>query len=533
MIKDRKIFSLKNFRGLDKENKPLKVAPFRASDGYNFIIDSDTLKTRPAFRLQNEIEFDLLNNEHIIDWYVFRNVKLYISNINFYIYDNGIKTPLSLGVPELKNFDGMKPIFKEEKEALFIFGLDRIYVFSIVDSIYVLYDLRTKPLNPFEPQSKYFEQYNDLPEVYVPTIRIGNNPFEDLNLLSASFKYDIFADSNEGTEGGKNVYYLPTHYDVDKHKGFTAEYEFYKGRFDNVDVYPLFLGINGENFEYNENINGTPVNNVVSTTPLVYEKVKMMDTFYPKGDFEFFGTPESKTDIRVIKGLTKKEFFQLRTTEQSLSTFEYVMFYVTTVDTSSWTTNKVLIFELPIEYNAVYRDETTNNILSIVREKTLVDVYIELHKFDFSDEIFITNDLTYQSEQVVVSTTPIETDFPPYPVVSSDREFTIPNSPFVVSGSFSSANVKTLSDTYLNSISEVEEIANAENINVKLRTIRPFNVIVYETVDFVDSVSSRNTGNGQVQISDFPAYPDFSGLQTDPPSKVIEYDQDFALVYGE
>ncbi len=49
-IKERKVFSIDKFRGLDTENKPLKTAPYRASSGENFMLDSDALKTRPGFK---------------------------------------------------------------------------------------------------------------------------------------------------------------------------------------------------------------------------------------------------------------------------------------------------------------------------------------------------------------------------------------------------------------------------------------------------------------------------------------------------
>ena len=83
-IKDRKVYGLVNFRGLDKENKPLKVSPFRAADGKNFIIDSETLKTRPAFKyLQTPLK--TLEDNNIIDFYKFRDIYIYITTKGFYI----------------------------------------------------------------------------------------------------------------------------------------------------------------------------------------------------------------------------------------------------------------------------------------------------------------------------------------------------------------------------------------------------------------------------------------------------------------
>jgi hypothetical protein len=60
-VKQRNIFALKNFRGLDKENKLLKVEPYRATDGFNFKIDSNVLKTRPSLDFIKEIEKQILS----------------------------------------------------------------------------------------------------------------------------------------------------------------------------------------------------------------------------------------------------------------------------------------------------------------------------------------------------------------------------------------------------------------------------------------------------------------------------------------
>jgi hypothetical protein len=66
MTKQKSVFALRNFRGLDKENKLLKVQPFRATDGYNFFIDSETLKTRPSFSSKVNPNFYLDANDYLI-----------------------------------------------------------------------------------------------------------------------------------------------------------------------------------------------------------------------------------------------------------------------------------------------------------------------------------------------------------------------------------------------------------------------------------------------------------------------------------
>ena len=49
------------------------------------------------------------------------------------------------------------------------------------------------------------EVYNDLPYAYVPTIQIGENFFEDVNLLSNKRKYKLF---NKVSDDLYNEYYL-------------------------------------------------------------------------------------------------------------------------------------------------------------------------------------------------------------------------------------------------------------------------------------------------------------------------------------
>ena len=143
--KQRRVFAISNFRGIDKENKPLKVQPFRATDGKNFIIDSNTLKTRPSFEMDTEPSFYLADGEYLIDWYQFANTKIYITNLHFYFERNGVAIDeqnaalVKGGIAPVFNFAGMKPQFQEEKECLFIFCLDGIYVYSEIFNDQIFY----------------------------------------------------------------------------------------------------------------------------------------------------------------------------------------------------------------------------------------------------------------------------------------------------------------------------------------------------------------------------------------------------------
>ena len=58
--KDREVFNIGGFRGIDTENPQDKVATFRATSGKNFQIDANSLKTRPA--LINDVVYAVDGN---------------------------------------------------------------------------------------------------------------------------------------------------------------------------------------------------------------------------------------------------------------------------------------------------------------------------------------------------------------------------------------------------------------------------------------------------------------------------------------
>ena len=88
--KQRTTFALKNFRGLDKENKLLKVQPYRATDGFNFIIDSETLKTRPSFTIGHNPNFFLEDGDYLIDWRLFGETYVYITKKHIYLVKGNV-----------------------------------------------------------------------------------------------------------------------------------------------------------------------------------------------------------------------------------------------------------------------------------------------------------------------------------------------------------------------------------------------------------------------------------------------------------
>ena len=240
-MKDKNVFSLNNFVGLDKENKPLKVELFRASDGENFIIDSNTLKTRPGIvqnRLYTNLGYYDVNLEEfvktpLVDWYDFNGIRVFIcedgvffqkeNDENIYMAQPNLSsgTVITGAFNSLKGFaKENKPLFREEKDSLFIFGLGYIFVFAHFPDAEIMffYDLKNKPTYSNEDQNiQTF--FDNLPTPYSPTLYIGNNSFEDVNLLSKEMKYKIFA-FGEPDEQGYITYEMPTHYDPEKNGSY-------------------------------------------------------------------------------------------------------------------------------------------------------------------------------------------------------------------------------------------------------------------------------------------------------------------------
>jgi hypothetical protein len=395
--KIRQVFSLQQFRGLDKENKPLKVAPFRASDGYNFIIDSNVLKTRPAFKINEALPFVLTTGDYLIDWYEFQDIVVYVTRF-------GIKFNSSNKTSTV-DFQGKKPMFYEEKGALFIFGLDDIYVAGVNDSVYVLYNLNNKT-----------SSYTNLPDPYIPTLYVGDNAFEDINLLSKKSKYKVFAQAPLRTDGNSNLYSLPTVYTPEKNGTYSETVRFYNGLYDNrlvTGVYPVFLGIPGLDFTYSSSVYGN-----------VVRGINVTDTFYPVRDFEYFeGNPPQPIYNQI--NLKKEDFFNLYINDAKQTAFEYAMFSIDDLMVVA-TANTVVQFNVPIKHNTIYRNPTTNFITSTVVEESVVPVYVQLKKFESIDYNF-TN-INVSNANVTVNDEYNASNFLDYPTFSNiifEHNFTL------------------------------------------------------------------------------------------------------------
>lgn len=455
-LKDRKIFGLRNFRGMDTENKPLKVAPFRAVDGKNFIIDSETLKTRPAFKYYDTPLKDL-DDYTIIDFYAMnQDLFVYITNKGIvFKYKDIILS--SLTNPNLYTnvfFEGKtwdnKPIFQEEKEGLFVFGMGGIYFISgLYDDVnelehVILYELSNKMANPFHNTNSYYETFENFPIPYEPTLFIGSNMLDDVNLLSKVSKYKIFANSKNNSQENFNLYYLPTHYDENKHGDFPlVNISFYKDRYEGLEIFPVFLGIKDEDFG-DEAFFGE----------LEPEIIDIGETYFVKENFEYEmdnQEPPSYTGIKEIINLTKNEFFELKTTDGQ-KVFEFLLNYIeinfpNNIIPNPSDKNRILKFRMPIEKMVHYKDED-GKIVKINKEKEETYVYVQLKKFNL-----LGIELTEKNDLGSVGMFSIEDNsFPSYPTFvgdTYDEEHDItPGGVPIESSNFSIAQFRTLANTW-------------------------------------------------------------------------------------
>lgn len=526
-IKERKSFSLNGFRGLDKEHKPSKVAPFRASDGFNFILESDTLKTRPAFKYKESFPTFLEDGDFIIDWYDYEDIRIYITKKHIYIYDGTILfdetnstyllTPLNL----VLNFEGLNPLFQEEKDCLFIFCLNNIFVFHILRDNelnlykYVLYELSNKPLNVFDISNYYYEKYDGLPIPYQPTLMIGDKSFEDVNLLSKTFKFQIFAQSKK-TEGGISTYYLPLDYDSTINGKVSFEVEFYNNKYKNLDVYPMFLGISGEHFLDSYTNYGT----------LISGEIEIQDVFYPDKDFTYIRTVSGETYTdELIDGLTylsKETFYNLRTLS-GLSVFEYIMDYISNNRSVLVNNNKILSFSLPIEYIALYKDSVSDYIVKVEKKTGEKTVYIQLKFFDVSSQNFIEHAMEESAKSMVLATDP---DYPSYPYgwQLADRQIDLNNGEPIYFGPYLPSDFENYAKNYLNNNKGIF-INDNDNIRIALKG-KFYDITTQHVDDDVDldainlwKYSEESTSfnwDGNPDLTGWPSYPNFLNPQNYP-----------------
>jgi hypothetical protein len=420
--KQKNVFAFSGFRGLDKENKPVKVQPFRATDGHNFILDSDTLKTRPSYKLEIEPTFvvkELEPSDYLIDWYQFGTMRVYVTKFHFYFEQDGASfneqtaqssTFTKGGIAASYDFSANKPHFQEEKECLFIFCLNGIFVVSKIDTRIVFYELNSKPTNPYDVTNvEAFEAFHDLPIPYEPTVSLDEKPFDDVNLLSGVSKYRLFA-ASKNTHNGETTYTLPTTFNSTKNSSYAVDISFYKDRYGKIpEVFPVFMGVEKDNFpaQVTKIVNnvstqvdtqttfgdpliafGSDNDNTADETPDdVVPFAEIRDIYYPPIEFTYFGNSghTQHSPISEKYGLNKDNFFSMvvKNTD-NITVFQYLMDYISNnkVTFDGFTTNKWIAFKLIARVNATFYDNNS----SVIKEKAVLEktvlVYVQLRKYE-------------------------------------------------------------------------------------------------------------------------------------------------------
>jgi hypothetical protein len=529
MTKTKSVFALRNFRGLDKENKLLKVQPFRATDGYNFFIDSETLKTRPSFTAKVNPNFFLDANDYLIDWHNFGNIEVYITRRHIYLINgNTLKTELTAELrssfQNTLDFEGKHPIFQEEKDCLFIFGLGNIYVVSTIENIdgtikdYVLYSLNEKPTNTYlkDTNQSLWQQVEDLPSPYVPTLLLGSSPFDDVNLLSKKNKYRLFA--NVPSTNGVNVYNLPTYYDPEKHGNFNLDnvkVTFYNDRFKDLSVMPVYMGRYDEDWfgtitpdGTNGDVMGT-YGNLINANNIY----NIDDVYFAPKPFDFLGYKNNQNQIEVIDNriyLAKETFYNMTIDGQKV--FEFLMNYI---QTETITANKVLVFQLVVQFDGIYRD-TSYNVHSRHTQQDVMQVYVQLRRYEtgviaYSNESFFSDFAT---------TSNLGDNYPEYPdpLPTSDYVGTISLNPILIASSKSfEGEMRSFAKTHITE--NLSSISSGNKVVIKGKLYK-------QTISFEERTGTLPTVQEDVfeianSISE-DTYPSYPTLPNPENNQVVE-----------
>ncbi|HPW95866.1 MAG TPA: hypothetical protein PK557_02705, partial [Paludibacteraceae bacterium] len=385
--KDREIFNIGGFRGLDTENPKDKVAPFRATNGKNFQIDSNALKTRPG--LINDKVYNVDGN--IVGMFVWNGLeilltvgdingksRIYIINDNFSYYTDGSDSNVRKNIfTNISNFsfDLTQPFFVQEKKCLFIFCVNDILVLSAINNnAFVVYSIDDKIPYDTASLSEYctIEVYNDLPYAYVPTIQIGENFFEDVNLLSNKRKYKLF---NKDSDDLYNEYYLLSDYDPVKNGELSesdVNVEFYGKNINSIEKIPNFLGVQNElPIDYETEIDDFYV--------FDFTTKQIKDGYTATEIWEFLDTDTNfENPISQVAGITKAKalkFIISNDSNEDITIFEYLQ----NIDLSSYSTaigEKQVVFKFPIDIEAMYRTKNSSGEIVSSANKKIFTMYI-------------------------------------------------------------------------------------------------------------------------------------------------------------
>lgn len=417
---------------------------------------------------------------------------------------------------------------------LFIFGLDgNIFIFSVLsDGKYVLYELRNKPSNPYKPyfdeQEPFYTEYENLPIPYEPTIFIGENRFEDVNLLSKVTKYRLFASTKDFDDGGRILYRLPTHYDPEKHGEYNEEVTIYKNKFSDFTVVPVFLGRQGENFEEDFDEFDPPATLYNEDTPFEIQNV-----FTPANDFEYRKDGADITPISEILGLDKNTFFNFKEKNLNMNVFE-LLINIIRGEGQEFDENKIVVFKLPVRYKAVYRDANNNYIIESSMKQSDFLIYVLLKKYSG----FLEDPVVYTSLPMKVTDLSSE-DYPDYPAVpetiDENNIVDLPGSPFKVSF-FSRLDFQSSAMLYL--WQNKENFTSGQRIRVNARFYEeyeiphPDNILIHWMTidDHLEDFVSEEKPVDLFDIDTFPDYPSGQGvyyptvIELSPPIETIDID---------
>lgn len=386
--KQREIFNIGGFRGLDTENSLDKVEKFRAVDGYNFQIEANKLKTRPG--LVNDKHFIIGDNRHIVGVHKWKNydVVLVVDNSTetpqqsgIYIFDGvGYKGVYSFGKGSNTgvsgsiftnlvsfNFKDKEPFFVEEKDCLFIFCVDDVLVLSKVTKAnlwsFVIYSINNKIDYAGEVViNADYASYEKLPEAYAPTIQIGDNFFEDVNLLSNKRRYKLF---NYDKGDIYNEFTLLGDFDPSKNGELNdaiIDVGFYGQNLNTIERVPIFLGVQGELTEdYEANPEYYFVAPNEDTEPYTIETIN--DTYVSTEIWDFLEGVDVTTGqpLSQLVGLKKENALKI-ILENKSTIFEYLQ----NLDMSDWDIqNKEVIYKFSLKIEFMYR------IIDATDEKTI------------------------------------------------------------------------------------------------------------------------------------------------------------------
>jgi len=402
-----------------------------------------------------------------------------------------------------------------------------------------LYDLKEKPNNPFNQitETLLWNQFEDLPTPYVPTLFIGNNALDDVNLLSNKSKYQLFAEVPKTTVGS-TTYVLPTYYNKEKHgvlEEKNVEVSFYKDRFDDYEVFPVFMGVQNEDW-FGDIVTVDEVSTAGdygviknTTEPIVIENI-----FFAVQNFEYSVEKDNQQNNVILKiketlALSKKDFFNMIVKASNNETvFEYLMRQIK-LNQSTITENEVFVFNLLVQSESIFKDKALDHVIERKIQQKVFPVYVQLKKFEDGTFTFTQETTLFNS----VITSDLSEDFIDYkPIEPLNNYFEINDGvPILFSGKNQDIQTEFLKIAKNKIIEQEDSIVNGSRVMVEaklftsfftssaqLRTIVFPSFIEENSLEVIEDTIADETIIGYPTIDNLsPSFPvkDFSGGDDD------------------